>query len=128
MNGVGICSALAAVLMALGPVAFARWPEQAPYQIAHLGDQQLESSGVITNFKMPYVTHGRLNTTKDNAILFMHSFGLNHHQADHLIGPGRPLDTDKTHVAGLETTFSRAAVRESRGARGAHERSKRRAR
>lgn len=30
--------------------------------------------------------------------LFMHGFGLNHHQADHLIGPGKPLDTDKYFI------------------------------
>ena len=28
----------------------------------------------------------------------MHGFGLNHHSADHLIGPGRPLDTDKYFI------------------------------
>ncbi len=108
---VGICSALATVLMAHGPVAFAHWPDQAPHQIAHLGDLELEGGGVITNFKMSYVTHGRLSTAKDNAILFMHGFGLNHHQVDHLIGPGRPLDTDKYFIicsdelGNTQTTF-----------------------
>ena len=57
------------------------------------------------------MTHGKLNAAKDNAILFMHGFGLNHHQADHLIGPGQPLDTDKYFIictdqlGSTQTTF-----------------------
>ena len=48
---------------------------------------------------------------KDNAILFQHGFAMNHHQADHLIGPGRPLDTDKYFIictdalGSTQTTF-----------------------
>ena len=95
---VGMCSALAVVLMAHGSVVLAHWPDQPPHQIAHLGDLQLEGGGVLTNFKMSYVTHGQLNAAKDNAILFMHGFGANHHNLDHLIGPGRPLDTDKYFI------------------------------
>jgi homoserine O-acetyltransferase/O-succinyltransferase len=95
---VGVCSALAALLMAPGSPTFAHWPDQPPHQTAHLGDLQLEGGGVLANFKMSYVTHGQLNAAKDNAILFMHGFGLNHHQVDHLICPGRPLDTDKYFI------------------------------
>jgi homoserine O-acetyltransferase len=108
---VGVCSALAVLLTAQGSGVFAHWPDQPPHQIAHLGDLQLEGGGVLTNFKMSYVTHGRLNAAKDNAILFMHGFGLNHHQVDHLIGPGRPLDTDKYFIicsdslGNTQTTF-----------------------
>src|SRR4029453_12109670 len=99
---VGVCSALAVLLTAQGSGVFAHWPDQPPHQIAHLGDLQLEGGGVLTNFKMSYVTHGRLNAAKDNAILFMHGFGLNHHQADHLIGPGRPLATDRYLIICLD--------------------------
>src|SRR4030095_8356469 len=108
---VGVCSALAVVLTAHSPGVLAHWPDQPPHQIEHLGDLQLESGGVLTNFKMSYVTHGRLNAAKDNAILFMHGFGLNHHQVDHLIGSGRPLDTDKYFIicsdalGNTQTTF-----------------------
>src|SRR5262249_16046463 len=42
--------------------------------------------------------HGKLNAAKDNAILFQHGFALNHHQFDHMIGPGRPLDTDRYFI------------------------------
>jgi homoserine O-acetyltransferase len=89
-----LCTGLSALLLMPGAAALAHWPDQAPHRIAQLGDFQLEGGGVIKNLKMPYVTHGTLNAARDNAILFMHGFGLNHHQIDHLIGPGRPLDTD----------------------------------
>ena len=94
-----------------GPFASAHWPDQAPHQIAHLGEFKLEGGGVIKNLKMSYVTHGKLNAAKDNAILFLHGFGANHHQFDHLIGPGRPLDTDKYFIicpdalGATQTTF-----------------------
>jgi homoserine O-acetyltransferase len=106
-----LCTGLSALLLMPGAAALAHWPDQAPHRIAHLGDFRLEGGGVIKNLKMSYVTHGTLNAAKDNAILFMHGFGLNHHQIDHLIGPGRPLDTDKYFVicpdelGNTQTTF-----------------------
>jgi homoserine O-acetyltransferase/O-succinyltransferase len=81
-----------------GPVAYGHWPDQAPHQTASLGEFQFEGGGVIPNLKITYVTHGTLNAAKDNAILFMHGFATNHHLADHLIGPGKPMDTDKYFV------------------------------
>jgi homoserine O-acetyltransferase len=76
----------------------AHWPDQSPHQIAHFGEFAFEGGGLIKDLKISYVTHGKLNAAKDNAILFMPGYGLNHHQLDHLIGPGRPLDTDKYFV------------------------------
>ena len=105
------CSALAVLLVAHGPAALAHWPDQAPHQIAHLGEFQFEGGGTVPDLKMSYVTHGKLNAAKDNAILFMHGFGANHHGFDHLIGPGRPLDTDKYFIicpdelGNTQTTF-----------------------
>jgi homoserine O-acetyltransferase/O-succinyltransferase len=108
-----ICALFTALagLMMPGQAAFAHWPDQPPHQMAYLGDFSLERGGVIENLKMTYVTHGKLNAGKDNAILFMHNFGMNHHQVDHLIGPGRPLDTDKyfvicpDYLGSTQTTF-----------------------
>lgn len=76
-------------------LAQAHWPDQPPHKLAHLGELKLEGGGVIPNLKMSYVTHGKLNAAKDNAILFLHGFGGNHDLIDHHIGPGRALDTDK---------------------------------
>jgi homoserine O-acetyltransferase/O-succinyltransferase len=95
----------------LSAPAGAHWPDQAPHQVAHLGEFKFEGGGSISDLKMTYVTHGKLSAAKDNAILFMHGFGLNHHQADHLIGPGKALDTDKYFVictdelGNTQTTF-----------------------
>ncbi len=109
----GLASWLAALLFFSPSAAWAHWPDQAPHQIANLGEFRFEGGGMIPNLKMSYVTHGKLNAAKDNAILFMHGFGLNHHQIDHLIGPGQPLDTDKyfiicTDAAGQHADHVRA--------------------
>ena len=87
-----------AALLTFAPAAVAHWPGQPPHQFAQLGDVALEDGGVIRNLKISYVTHGKLNGAKDNAILFMHGFAANHHQFDHLIGPGKPLDTDRYFI------------------------------
>jgi len=91
-----VAAAVAALLLAHAPLALAHWPDQPPHEFADLGE--FEGGGKIPNLRMSYVTHGKLNTAKDNAILFMHGFGMNHHQIDHLIGPGRPLDSDKYFI------------------------------
>jgi len=95
-----VCSgaALAVLLLARTPIAVAHWPGQPEHQMAYLGDLQLEDGGVIKNFRMSYATHGKLNAAKDNAILFMHGWAANHHSGDHLIGPGKALDTDKYFI------------------------------
>jgi homoserine O-acetyltransferase len=90
-----LCGSL---LLVQCPLASAHWPGQPEHQFAQLGDLQLEDGGVIKNLKMSYVTHGKLNAAKDNAILLMHGFGANHHGLDHLIGPGRAFDTDKYFI------------------------------
>jgi len=93
-----LSGALAAGLILVAPPASAHWPGQPPHQMAELGEFKFEDGGLIKNLKMSYVTHGKLNAAKDNAILFMHGFAANHHGLDHLIGPGRALDTDKYFV------------------------------
>ena len=95
---VAILSTLAFAMLLVSQAANAHWPGQPEHQFAELGDLKLESGEVIKNFRMSYVTHGKLNAAKDNAILFMHGFGGNHHNFDHMIGPGRPLDTDRYFV------------------------------
>lgn len=77
---------------------YAHGPDGAKHQMAQLGDMTLESGAVVKSMKMSYVTHGKLNATKDNAILVLHGFGANHHGFDGMIGPGKPLDTDKYFV------------------------------
>ena len=54
--------------------AQAHWPNQAQHQFADLGEFQFEGGGSIKNLRMSYVTHGKLNAAKDNAILFIHGY------------------------------------------------------
>ncbi|MEQ1804388.1 MAG: hypothetical protein ABL900_03345 [Burkholderiaceae bacterium] len=86
------------VAISCGAPAFAHWPGQPAHQFAELGELKLESGEVIKNVRMSYMAHGKLNAAKDNAILYMHGFAQNHHSIDHLIGPGRPLDTERYFI------------------------------
>ncbi|HWZ48156.1 MAG TPA: hypothetical protein VNX00_08065, partial [Herbaspirillum sp.] len=78
--------------------AFAQTPENPPVQSFNLGDLKLESGESIKDFSISYVTHGKLNANKSNAILMVPSIGGNHHRIDYLIGPGRALDPSKYFI------------------------------
>ena len=73
-------------------------PQQPPHQSFGEGDLKLESGEVIRDFSISYVTHGKLNDRKSNAILMVTALGGNHHRIDFLIGPGKALDTDRYFI------------------------------
>ena len=50
------------------PVGGGPHPE---HLIANLGEFQFENGEVVKDFKVSYVTHGKLNRKKDNVILSM---------------------------------------------------------
>src|SRR5215470_20425270 len=79
-------------------VASAHSPEQAPHQLFGMGDFKLESGEVIKDFSISYVTHGKLNANKANAIVMVTAISGNHHRLDYLIGPGRALDPGKYFI------------------------------
>ncbi len=62
------------------------------HQALNLGPFTLESGITLPNTKLSYVTHGRLNADKSNAILLGTYYGGDHHGYDFLIGPGKALD------------------------------------
>jgi homoserine O-acetyltransferase len=93
-----ICCAVVLALLLHGGIAFAHTPEQPPHQRFEEGDLKLESGEVIRDFAISYVTHGKLNEKKNNAILMTSSIAGNHHRIDFLIGPGKALDTDKYFI------------------------------
>jgi homoserine O-acetyltransferase len=68
------------------------------HQIASLGDFRFENGEIVKDFKVSYVTHGKLNENKDNVILVMNYFAGDYHGFDFLIGPGKALDTDKYFI------------------------------
>src|SRR3954453_8335830 len=86
-----------ATMLAASP-AIAHTPAQPPHQSFKIGDLTLESGEVIKDFAISYVTHGKLNEKKSNAILMVTAISGNHHRLDFLIGPGKALDTDKYFI------------------------------
>jgi homoserine O-acetyltransferase len=87
----------AAVLAGASPV-LAHTPNQPPHQSYKIGDLTLESGETIKDFSISYVTHGKLNEKKSNAILMVTAVSGNHHRLDFMIGPGKALDTDKYFI------------------------------
>ena len=72
------------------------------------------SGAVLPRYELVYETYGTLNAEKSNAILICHALSGHHHVAgyyaddlknvgwwDTMIGPGKPIDTDKFFVIGL---------------------------
>ena len=112
---------LNALLLLYVMPAAAHWPGQPTHQFADLGEFEFERGGKIDNLRLSYVTHGKLNAAKDNAILFQHGFAANHHLIDHMIGPGQPLDTNKYFIictdmiGATQTTFAHSSSATSSG-------------
>jgi homoserine O-acetyltransferase len=92
---------VAAVFAAHGP-ATAHGPNDPPHQLYAPGDLKLESGEVIRDFQISYVTHGKLNEGKSNAILMVTAISGNHHRIDFLIGPGRAIDTNRYFVVATD--------------------------
>ena len=70
-------------------------------QFINIGDLAIESGEVIPNVVIAYQSYGKLNPTKDNAILVNHAWtGWSDVEGwwPNQVGPGKPLDTDKYFV------------------------------
>ena len=75
---------------------------------------RLQSGKILKEYNLIYETYGKLNKKRDNAVLVCHALSGNHHLAgkysskdkypgwwDNLIGPNKPLDTNKFFVIGI---------------------------
>ena len=73
-----------------------------------------KSGAVLPRYELVYETYGKLNADNSNAVLICHALSGHHHVAgyyandeknigwwDNLVGPGKPLDTNKFFVIGL---------------------------
>jgi homoserine O-acetyltransferase/O-succinyltransferase len=98
-----ILIAVISLLMPGSALVWAHGPDLAPHKIVNIGDIKLESGAVVRNVKMSYVTYGRLNGAKSNAVLLLHGFGANHHLFDHLVGVGKAFDPDKYFIIAPDT-------------------------
>ncbi len=84
-------------------------------QTAHFNTPlTLKSGAVLQQFDLVYETYGTLNADKSNAVLICHALSGTHHVAgkyseadkypgwwDNLVGPNKPLDTNKFFVIGV---------------------------
>jgi len=79
----------------------------------------LESGAALGGYELVYETYGRLNAQRSNAVLVCHALNASHHVAgctaedsqdigwwDNLVGPGKPLDTDRFFVVGVNNLGS----------------------
>src|SRR5688500_12444720 len=75
---------------------------------------KLKSGAMLDRYDLVYETYGTLNATKSNAVLVCHALNAAHHVAgvysddpenigwwDNMVGPGKPLDTNRFFVVGV---------------------------
>jgi homoserine O-acetyltransferase len=79
----------------------------------------LQSGASIRDYALSFETYGTLNADKSNAVLICHALNASHHVAgsyegrpksegwwDNMIGPGKPVDTDRFFVIGVNNLGS----------------------
>jgi homoserine O-acetyltransferase len=79
----------------------------------------LQSGAAIRGYDLAYETYGTLDAGKRNAVLICHALNASHHVAgtypgqagsegwwDTMIGPGKPVDTDRFFVIGINNLGS----------------------
>jgi homoserine O-acetyltransferase len=80
---------------------------------------RLQSGAQLADYTLMYETYGTLNADKSNAVLVCHALNASHHVAgvyaddpkkvgwwDNMVGPGKPLDTDRFFVIGVNNLGS----------------------
>ncbi len=73
----------------------------------------------LDHYELAYETYGTLNAERSNAVLVCHALNASHHVAgfyaddpdnvgwwDNMVGPGKPLDTDRFFVVGMNNLGS----------------------
>ncbi|HVR92569.1 MAG TPA: homoserine O-acetyltransferase [Casimicrobiaceae bacterium] len=79
----------------------------------------LQSGASLPGFELVYETYGSLDAERSNAILICHALNASHHVAgtydgeaesegwwDNMVGPGKPIDTDRFFVIGVNNLGS----------------------
>ncbi len=84
----------------------------------------LRSGAVLPEYTLAYETYGTLNAARDNAVLICHALNASHHVAgcyadasgapqprtegwwDNMVGPGKPVDTNRFFVIGVNNLGS----------------------
>ncbi|HMM50258.1 MAG TPA: alpha/beta fold hydrolase, partial [Burkholderiaceae bacterium] len=79
----------------------------------------LRSGASIVGYELVYETYGTLNAERSNAVLVCHALNAGHHVAgvyaddpdnlgwwDNMVGPGKPVDTERFFVVGVNNLGS----------------------
>jgi homoserine O-acetyltransferase/O-succinyltransferase len=79
----------------------------------------LQSGKSIAGYQLTFETYGKLNALKNNAVLICHALNASHHVAgvyadqldnvgwwNNMIGPSKPIDTDRFFVIGVNNLGS----------------------
>lgn len=81
----------------------------------------LQGGSTLSGYSLTYETYGKLNADRSNAVLVCHALNASHHVAgyylndkgeknigwwDNMVGPGKPLDTDRFFVVGVNNLGS----------------------
>ena len=91
----------------------------APQRMHFAEPLPLQSGARLASYELVYETYGTLNAERSNAVLVCHALNASHHVAgeypdqpnstgwwDNLVGPGKPLDTDRFFVIGVNNLGS----------------------
>ena len=89
-------------------------------QSQHFSDAlPLQSGATLRDYSLSFETYGTLNADRSNAVLICHALNASHHVAgvyagqdnsegwwDNMIGPGKPVDTNRFFVIGVNNLGS----------------------
>jgi homoserine O-acetyltransferase len=95
-------------------------PLIATPQSQHFADAlPLQSGAALRDYSLSFETYGALNAERNNAVLICHALNASHHVAgvyegkpnsegwwDNMIGPGKPVDTNRFFVIGVNNLGS----------------------
>ena len=90
-----------------------------PQSMQFAANLPLQSGAALRDYSLSFETYGTLNADKSNAVLICHALNASHHVAgvypgqdksegwwDNMIGPGKPLDTNRFFVIGVNNLGS----------------------
>ncbi|MEO8935217.1 MAG: homoserine O-acetyltransferase [Burkholderiaceae bacterium] len=92
-----------------------------PQRYAFDGPLPLQGGATLTDYALAVETYGTLNAARSNAVLICHALNASHHVSgvqrrdnggeevgwwDNMVGPGRPVDTDRFFVIGVNNPGS----------------------
>ncbi len=91
----------------------------APQKMHFSEPLQMQNGSSLAGYDLMVETYGTLNDARSNAVLVCHALNASHHVAgvyadnpqdvgwwDNMVGPGKPLDTNRFFVIGVNNLGS----------------------